>query len=74
MSPFNPVTTEKPKPTTTKGPKPTTTVRPPPTTTHKGHKACKSVPPYKGPSMDAWCDQNCNAIYPNCPEDHCKCQ
>jgi len=73
MSPFNPVTTKKPKPSTTKAPKPTATVKPP-TTTHKGHKACKSVPPYNGANMDTWCDQNCNAIYPNCPEDHCKCQ
>ena len=25
------------------------------------------------PGMDGWCESNCNAVVPNCPQDMCRC-
>ena len=60
--------TMRPKPSTMP-PKPSTMPPRPPVTAEPGN--CRSVPPYNGPGMDAWCMANC--AVGNCPSTHCVC-
>ena len=70
----SPVTTAAPGPVTTAEPSPVTTAAPPEPPTGGPPPPggqCVSVPPFKSPNMDEWCNANCALGY--CPTTHCKC-